>query len=422
MKKILIVGPNPICHSASTRALLQYFSDFRRNELFQFYSNTSTPPEQICCSFFQMTDKDLLLSFFRKELPGRVFDDVGSLPRKTDGKMNGLFSLLYRIGKTEKPIIHLARNLLWQERKVFNSKFIEWLNHANFDAVFLHSSNAFFILKIGFSIAKKYNVPLIFEIADDYFFNSHLSFSPFYYIYRHMYKTLFKRVVRESASVFYISPLMKEKYDSYFHVNGVSITSPAQLSLPKKSVTFNDIRNISYFGNIGFKRFETIIAVSKVLADRMPNAIIHVYCPVIGNSDASKLMGFKNISVHKSLPYSKMIEAVNAADVLLFVESFSKRVAKDIKYSLSTKVGDYLNSGRPIIAIGSKLAGSIDFFEKTKTSLCITNKNDISRLVELFSNYLRGFDTTRNATLASHFFNENENSRKISKVFSEVIK
>lgn len=422
MKKILIVGPNPICHSASTRALLQYFSGFDRNDLFQFYSNTSTPPEPVCRSFFQMTDKDLLLSTFSKKQPGRIFNDVKAHSKKKEEPMGKLFSALYRIGKTEKPIIHLARNLLWRERKVFNSKFIEWLNNANFDAVFLHSSNAFFILRTGLSIARKYKVPLIFEIADDYCFNSHVSFSPFYYIYRLMYKSLFKKVVTESAAVFYISPLMKEKYDSYLGIKGVSITSPAQLSLPIKSVTFDSIKNISYFGNIGFKRFKTIIAVSKILADQMPAATIHVYCPTIGNSDVGKLKGFKNISVHESLEYSKMVEAVKNADVLLFVESFSKAVAKDIKYSLSTKVGDYLNSGRPIIAIGPKLSGSINFFDKTESSLCITKKRDIQKIGLMLPKYLADLDLSKNILLANKWFNEKDNSRKIDEVFNEVMK
>lgn len=60
--------------------------------------------------------------------------------------------------------------------------------------------------------------------------------------------------------------------------------------------------------------------------------------------DSSRLMG--------SRPYDEITEILREADIVLHVESFEQKSIDKVRYSLSTKVADCLQSGAFVLGIG----------------------------------------------------------------------
>lgn len=405
MKKILIICAIPLSNSSSTRALSSYFGKFNRDNLAQLYSSQNNPNEMLCSSYFQITDAGLLKSVLGKKYSGRVIEKVEEDKFDHKEKKNSkLLTWLYKIGKKEWPSVQLLRKLLWSKKRWDTSELENWIKNFNPDEVFVHNSNALFMGKTAIDISNKYNLPYSLEIADDYYFNSHFSISPFYFLYRHLYKKQFKKLIKNAKNVFYISDAMKNKYDKFFDVNGIVVRAAAQISLPIKNP--EEPYKISYFGNIGLKRYKTLIRLDNFFSKNMPNVFIDVYCPIIGgNSNLKKIKRCKNINIMGCVPYKKMIEKIENTDFLLFIESFNRKIQKDIRFSLSTKIGDYLNSGRPVIAIGPKGSGSIDYLLSQSSAFVISNLQNIGDICHFLSKKDHIVELENNKKVAERDFN-----------------
>ena len=98
------------------------------------------------------------------------------------------------------------------------------------------------------------------------------------------------------------------------------------------------------------------------------------------------------------------IEAIlMSADVVIFVESLFGKSARIAKLSFSTKITDYLSSGKCILAIGSEEIAPIAYFNKYQSALVATRPDDVYERVkeiidkpELIETYgKRAFDCAR---------------------------
>ena len=283
---------------------------------------------------------------------------------------------------TNLPLIHLYRQHIWKKQRWFNSKLKEWLDKAKPDLIFFHCSNSMFMFDIATTCASYLGVPIIFEIADDYYFFSHFSLDVFYYIYRSRYKTVFKKMIHRSSGIIYLTNKMKRRYDDFFGTDGVPVYISSTMQMSKWN---GEKRVFRYFGNVDSGRASTLRKIGKAFA-RL-NLTIEVYCPSSNINGLSKLRKSAGITLKSPLPYNKIKEEISKTDVLIYIETFKQRFAKQVEYSLSTKMADYLSSGKPVLAFGSKVAGAISFLEETKSAVVIDNPRMIEKeVLKFFSN------------------------------------
>lgn len=79
--------------------------------------------------------------------------------------------------------------------------------------------------------------------------------------------------------------------------------------------------------------------------------------------DIKKIGAERYIKMHGLLQPKDLKEKLNDADYLLFLESFDKNSINSTKYSLSTKIPEYLSLNKPIIAIGPPEVSSIKYLK-----------------------------------------------------------
>jgi glycosyltransferase involved in cell wall biosynthesis len=85
-----------------------------------------------------------------------------------------------------------------------------------------------------------------------------------------------------------------------------------------------------------------------------------------------------------SLNKEQLKERLNTSDILVFVESFDPEQIEKVKYSLSTKVPEYMSVGKPILAVGPDKVGSIEYLKGV--SLIITNPTLLNERILAFLN------------------------------------
>ena len=341
-KRVLIIGTVPYNEHSPSRALDSYFHGWNREKLYQIFSNSNQPMKGHCSKLFQLTDRMILDKWLFKKGDAGIIYQYDNLPNKTIC-VNVKRSKIYYSEKG--PIIKLLRNLLWRKKFWCNKKLESFVDELKPEVIYLCFSDDYFLLNMCLYFAKKYNIPIISSIGDDYFFNSRLSINPFYYLYKNTYKKLVKKLLHYDGGCIYISDKIRNKYDNFFGKKGITayLTSNIQRREFKEINIQNPI--INYFGNINIGRNKSLVEIAEVLSEINQNYVIHVYSGEKNNKIIKPLFKQPNIVFHGSVPYSEVIEKTKDSDLLLVVEGFKEKDVNMSRYSLSTKVADSISSG-----------------------------------------------------------------------------
>lgn len=420
--RILVICALPITKSASTRAFYTYLSKIPVENIGQIYSNPSHPSNfDLCNNFYQITDFDVLkASFKRNKKVGRIITNKKSEVVCLSNLENKSFSF----GKKDYSFMDLLRSSMWKRRIFLNKDLKKWLKELNPDIIFFHNSHALFMQKLLFAVQKYLKKPVVMEISDDYFFNYWKAITPFSFLRKHLYKKRFRKAIRLSSNQIYVSEKMKNKYNSYFNVSGESIhISSSNIVWPKQSKP-NEPNKIviGYFGNTGLGRDKSIFDIAKCLPNVLKSFEFNIYSPSLGNSKEKIKNDNFSLNFKGFVPYDEMISEIKKCDVLVFTESFKKKMIRKTEYSLSTKISDYLTSGVPIFAYGPIQSGSISFLKDNSCAIVCTEEKQLqNELNQLFNNKELVRSVLKNANeTAKKIFDFEDNQTKSFTLLSEV--
>ena len=343
VKRIMIVGTAPYDRNCPSRAFESYFSGIESHNLAQIFSYPYVPPKGHCSKLYQITDAMMLKRFFSRNVKvGKTYEindlsENGGMKTKStfESKQNSIISLLYRYGKKDRPTTYLLRGLLWKKKNWCTKELNEWLDSFNPECVFLSFSDDFFILRIALYVAERFNIPIISSIADDYYFNGKFSLSPFYYIYRGMYKSLVKRILkRKGSTAVYIGDRIKELYNNTFGIRGITLYLTSDI----KRRPFRPINVktpiISYYGNIRLGRNKSLIDIGSALKRINPNYYINVYSNESEFSYINSMKKAEGVVFHNAVPYEEVQKGMLESDILVIVEGFEPSNVKTVKYSI----------------------------------------------------------------------------------------
>lgn len=392
--RTLIVGTEPY-HPSSSRALDAYFHNWDKASLAQVYSNPQVPIKGHCGQLFQITDERLLQRWKGRDVETGILYEYKDLCEKPDSRdvkeISNDQKKIFAIRRNHSSIVHLLRGLLWKKKYWCTSRFKQWVDDFKPECVFICSSNDFFINKISLYVAQRFNIPIVIALSDDYLFNNVSSFSPFYHLYKILYKRLMISIFRRKGTrAIYICDKMREKYETEFGLIGetVYLTSSVKRNAFRIINTHNPL--ITYFGNIGLGRNHSLNDIGYALGKIDSSYRLEVYSAEKDSTVYSPLKKNRNIYFGGSIPYEEVKKKMSESDIIVIVEGFDWKDVLKTRYSLSTKAADAIANGSSILVYGSKECGLIDYMIKTECSFTCTSKSElVSCLKDMFSNTLR---------------------------------
>ena len=386
--RILIIGTSPYDLNTPARAFDSYFHFYNRNSLVQFFSAPLNPKPGHCSSLYRITDYDMLKKWLGdKTAKGKIFeyDDLTINETVFTETKPSLVSKLYSIGHNKNSLIYLIRGLLWRKTFWCEPELLEWVDTFHPECIFLAFSDDFFIPRIAYFFSERYQIPIVSCIGDDYYFNYKLSLSPFYHLYKLLYRRLVRKVFHRPGSAIYIGNKIRDKYNSKFDLDGKTVYLTSQITRRDYKPINLDNPKISYFGNIRLGRNESLSEIANALNAINPSYHIDIYTNEKDDKYLSVLDNNANCIVHGSIPYESVINETLNSDLILVVEGFKKKDVDISRYSLSTKVADSLSSGVSVFAYGSPECGAISYAMETGAiSTCTSKKqleSEISKLL-----------------------------------------
>ncbi len=253
------------------------------------------------------------------------------------------------------------------------------------------------IMDVALYINEKYGIPIITHIMDDWF-STLYSFSKTQKLHRSIMIKKYIKLLNNSKSVFVISDAMKIEYKSRFpNINFVSLMNTPDVTINYRE-TPSKITQICYVGSLHLNRWSSLYKFCEIVSNLEKDDFRISVLSKDWNSVKQHFEKFNFIQSPGFLPPEQVKEEISLADSVLFIESFDESVKKYTKYSLSTKIPEYLSSQKPIIAIGPSGIASIDYLKNNNAALVLddfnqnhwpkllsdffTNEKDIENLVK----------------------------------------
>ena len=268
------------------------------------------------------------------------------------------------------------------------------------DVVWLDGSTNVFLDRLYLYVLNQAKKPgLIYLMDDNYTYQSMIGHRWFYHT---LHRLSMRKVVKRCTGVLTISGKMKREFDSIFHVDSTLITKGIDFShvTYKESATHAPIR-LLYMGQIIYGRDHTLAMVIRALnkVNKEKSLIVlTVYTKnVIPNYLNSLAQECPYVEFHDAVPYNEVPEIIKGNDILLFMESLNNKYNRDARLSFSTKITDYLASGKCILAIGPEDCAPMEYFRDEDCAIVAHDQDELETGLKMLTNNKTVLDYSKKA-------------------------
>lgn len=151
----------------------------------------------------------------------------------------------------------------------------------------------------------------------------------------------------------------------------------------------NNHITLVYTGGLHLNRWKSLLEVSDIVENINSNSDfeLHLY---IYTSDAGKKMYRDLFRMYSKTIFKEYVEhseinnLLQMSDILLHIESFEEINIKFIKYSISTKISEYLACGKPIIIYAPEKITLTEYLSENKAALTTCKKEELEYAIRLF--------------------------------------
>ena len=348
--KILVISSNSFNQRSNNGKTLEaIFSKFAPDEIAQlFFSENESPDWSFCREYYKISDTDIVRTVLGNVIVGEQKPKVESGMAR---KRNGLFSFLKKLFMS-RPFF---RELIWKKKYFTKSDLLQWVEKVNPTSIFLLAGDLCFVYDIALYIHQTLNIPLCSYFTDDY-----IIYPQYKSLAGKMHKKrlveLSNCVIRKSTLLFSIGDEMTKEYEKHFNRTFYPIMNSIEGEMINKSLTHvkNDFVTVSYLGGGSRGRIEALINFGKLLKDACPdkNVLFNVYMPDVLDSKTLNLFNRVGIK-YKGSVYGEDLQKVKSeSDYLLHIESMRKKYYMKTVLSVSTKIPEYLATGKYIVGYG----------------------------------------------------------------------
>lgn len=370
MKQLLVISNNVLSRTNNNGKTIYSFIDGLEDVFVNQLFFSGEVPRIEGFSYYRISDKDILSGIFDKKKRGKIVNP------DEERNINDDYSIKNAVGRNEFTLI--AREMLWH-RKWLSPSLLEWLDNIKPEIILFVAGDAIFAYDICIFIQERYHSRLTVYVTDDYVVpRKHESF--LHSGRRNIIKRKLSSVLKISKCFYTISQSMQKEYkalfgkDSFLAVNMSSDLKDANMSRN------NDEIILIYAGSFYFGRAEVLhrlgLAIRSYNDKHETKAKLMMYSNSEPSNEIKRIICVSEASEYGgSLNCEQLKLHLNMADILVFVESFENDQIEKVKYSLSTKVPEYMSVGKPILALGPCCIGSMEYL--SDVAICVNNPETI---------------------------------------------
>lgn len=390
MDTVLVISYNSFSlKNANGMTILSLMSAYSKDNLIQLCRSTDEKNFSFARSYFCVTDREMLTSFFFKKARG-IYDCPQN---QTESSNMDISTSSAELSKGLRKnnynfVLRWLRELLWIIAPWGKRKLLKWVKENNPQVIVYmvgeSISNDIDVLRI----VKKRKIPFVLYNCEGY---RTINVDERKGIEKFFYKTVeksYKKLQRLSGLVIYNCGYIKNRYQAMYKApeksiiayNSASFDTTPYLIKPEKKLT------ISYFGNLGVGRVASIMEIADFLMECHPDLKIDVYGRP-SERDEQLMSRHPSIVLHGFVGQDTLLKVRENSDILLHTESFDPDIVPKLKNAFSTKIAQCLCSGRCLLTYAPIDMASTDYLLTEACACVASSKEEMkAKLNELIEN------------------------------------
>lgn len=369
--KVLVVASASIGGGSATGiTLANLFADWPRNCIAQIHDDVTPPDASLCASHFRFSSSDIALVRFAKAFLSRRPRGMAS---------NGQRGNSAALSATNESFLGALGDIAPFS---LDSELVQWVRAFKPDVIYSLLGSAR-VMKLVIDISDELSIKIIPHFMDDW---PSVLYSKGWrnYLPRFVLKLRLKKILNRSRERLTICDDMSEVYADRYggrfsaFMNCVDCTETSVAQSDTGLITFG------YIGGLHLGRanalFDVARGLERIKAEGIP-VRLEIYSPPMDlHAYAAAFRQLSVVSVMGTLPAAEVSAALLRLDVLIHVESFGSAEEKYTALSISTKVPQYMASGRPILGYGPEGISSIRYINRTRAGISVSKHADVDAI------------------------------------------
>jgi glycosyltransferase involved in cell wall biosynthesis len=378
--RVLVVAHSPFNETRNNGITLSnLFRGWPRDRIAQLYFPFATPiaPEfTVCERFWAITPSAILRGMIGQPVNGQVGPGMadGDAPRAFSTGVIGRAAQALGRSQPAIDLLEPARDLLYSLPTVLSDDARQWVRDFAPDVIYsiLGSVPA---MDITVQLSDMLGVPIVPHVTDDWPATLY-SRSAWLRPLRPRVRRAFDAVLQRSPVRMVISPPMAREYAERYGGQYLAFSSVAdgQRFDPSPPPDTGAPVRFTYIGGMHLERWRSVREIAlavRAASEAGHPASFEIYTmPDHVHSYGAQLADTGAV-VQGWVPNARVPALLAAADVLVHVESFDPSIASYTRLSISTKMPEYLLSGRPTLAYGPGVAASIAHIGNTGSGISV---------------------------------------------------
>ena len=398
LPKVLVIGPNTFSKVTNTgKTLASLFKNWKAEKLAQiFFGSGEIPDFDICANYFRITCFDVLRTVIRRSyICGKSYTSSNFATivcaNSNAKKRQQFLSWL----KKYHEILMFPVDLLWKSSCWKSRKLEQWIEEFSPELIFLHAGAAGYSHQVAWWICQKYQLPLCVYCTDDYVVENGRNLLG-------SWKRIatFRHTMAMAETAFVIGDYMAERYTQFFGREFLSVMNCIE-DIPYEPEQPTHELRIVFIGGVHLNRWKALAKFGKLInsinTETAENIRVDIFCAQELEENIQKTLSQPPLFFCGKLSADQVTAEIKKAHCLLHVESEDRRSRMLTKMSISTKIPEYLISGRCLIACGPHEVASIRLVKEKKVGVVISDLDDERQKIETLKTIL--FDPVKRAEI-----------------------
>lgn len=386
--RILIISPAPF--SLRTGAGVTFTNLFRGwpvERIAMIYGDRAERDESVCKDFYILSNREFtwVRSF-------RILQNFFS--RYRSAKPGEAASGAKKISSRKKVILFFSRLIIGDEfpkETRVSPELEDWIKRFNPEVIYSAVAKSVTYVDLTLKIAKRFNLPVVTHIMDDWQSMKYRTgvFGPFL---RLRLKKSLNELLKVSRIRLGICDLMCEAYKERYGVvfmpflNAVDISGwkskirkDRSAGKPFRIMYHGSIYHGSILGRV-CSQIDSLTDICKVVeklnSDGFDAEMI-VHTPLtVANYYRRYFRKFPHVFVQSDfIPADEIAGFLSEKDLLILPITFNKKGSYLLRYSMSTKVPEFMMSGTPVLLYGPKNTAPIQYAFREGWGYAVTERN-----------------------------------------------
>jgi glycosyltransferase involved in cell wall biosynthesis len=427
LPKVMIIGQTFTSDTGGGVTLTNLFKHWPKNKLAVAVESKEALDFSKSANYYRLGYQEQAMPFpfsllQRKTPSGKVTESVtkGAVYVKETNHLKATLKRYF-----DDTLHHLGLYYWLYGNQKVSSEFIEWFNEFNPDVIY-YQPNSYKSMGFASRLKRISKKPMIVHVMDDWFTFA-VKPGPLMHYWQHKFdqkvRAVFSNADIHLSICQYMSDAYRHRYGHIFKPYHNSVNLDSWMNKHNLEVNPDEPFHLLYAGRIGYGVENTLMAVAKTvgrMAEKGWTMHFEIQTKDSRHLLVATLRNLKNVTVSETIPYAKLPEKLASADALLIPCDFDEMGLKFIKYSMPTKVSEYMAVGTPVFVVGPPDTALVEYAKEGWAHVCTSmSRNDIeTALFELASSEALRSKLVEKAHI---LVKQNHDEKEVTRQFSALM-